>query len=343
MKFVLVGRLLSGLGSCRPINRRYIADAYSTADRTAASAQFVAVGSFGMALGPFLGAALHTTAKHSDSKYWQEENAPGWFMAGVWFIYVVFHVLFFVDPPKDDHKTTDTTSTTKPSKRSSSSGTGEMKPLLIQEESSVGQSVPIWKNGAVLVNFFIYFIEKLLMECVSSSTSILTYYYFDWPGSWSGYWLSFLCFLILPVNLLVAYLSKTYEDRQMMVVMQAITIIGCVVIMRFGDTYYIEQYLFGTLIIVVFSNMVEGPNMSLLSKTIPKSFRKGFLNVGLLATEAATMGRTVGDAFLALCGSFGIESQLNLTFGIMLVVTSFTLWVSCRYYNVLIPTEDKDL
>jgi hypothetical protein len=83
--------------------------------------------------------------------------------------------------------------------------------------------------------------------------------------------------------------------------------------------------------------------MSLLSKTIPKSFRTGFLNVGLLATEAATMGRTAGDAFLALCGSRGIESQLNMTFGIMLVATSFTLWISIRYYSVLIPTEDKNL
>jgi len=181
MLFVLLGRLMSGLGSCRPINRRYIADAYSTADRTAASAHFVAVGSFGMALGPFLGSVLHRIAENSSSPFWQVENAPGWFMAGVWFVYLIFHVLFFVDPPKEEDESPP------PPVEKKSGSQGERKPLLVgqKSESSIENRVPIWKNSAVMVNFFIYFIEKLLMECVSSSTSILTYYYFDWPGSWA--------------------------------------------------------------------------------------------------------------------------------------------------------------
>ena len=98
-----------------------------------------------------------------------------------------------------------------------------------------------------------------------------------------------------------------------------------------------------TLIVVVASNMVEGPNMSLLSKTIPKAWRKGFLNVGLLATEAATSGRTAGDAFLVICGSQGIEHQLNYTFVTMTAVTAFTIYVSYKFYDSLIPTEDKNL
>jgi Major Facilitator Superfamily len=342
MVFVLLGRLMQGLGSCRPINRRYIADAYSTAERTAASAIFVAVGSFGMALGPFLGSVLHKIAEHSTSPYWQVENAPGWFMAAVWSVYAIFHVLFFVDPPKQDDDEPK-----KSSHGAVAKASGETKPLLAGKtpttSSQEARRVPIWKNSAVMVNFFIYFIMKLLMECVSSSTSILTYYYFGWPGSWAGYWLAFLCFLVLPVNLVVAHLSKTYEDREMMMVLQAVTITGCIVIMRYGQEYYFEQYMAGTLIIVVFSNMVEGPNMSLLSKTIPKAWRKGFLNVGLLATEAATLGRTVGDIWLAVCGLPGLEHQLNLTFGSMIIATTFTLWISYRYYDSLVATEDKTL
>mmetsp|Transcript_42954 Transcript_42954/g.103842 ORF Transcript_42954/g.103842 Transcript_42954/m.103842 type:complete len:872 (+) Transcript_42954:141-2756(+) len=343
MVFVLLGRLMQGLGSCRPINRRYIADAYSTAERTAASAIFVAVGSFGMALGPFLGSLLHKIAEKSDSPYWQVENAPGWFMAVVWSVYVVFHIIFFVDPPKQDDEAPSEPATS--GKKAALSG--ESKPLLENKTlpTSVVEErrVPIWKNSAVMVNFFIYFIMKLLMECVSSSTSILTYYYFEWDGSWAGYWLAFLCFLVLPVNLVVAHLSKTYEDREMMMVMQAVTIIGCIVIMRYGDEYHLGQYMTGSLIIVVFSNMVEGPNMSLLSKTIPKAWRKGFLNVGLLATEAATLGRTVGDVWLALCGLPGLEHQLNLTLGSMIIATSFTLWISYRFYDSLVAMEDKTL
>jgi MFS family permease len=343
MILVLLGRLMQGLGSCRPINRRYIADAYSTAERTAASAIFVAVGSFGMASGPFLGSLLHSIAENSSSPYWQVENAPGFFMSAVWSVYAVFHFFFFVDPPKQDDESRNNTN----SDGKKTTEGGETKPLLHDKITASGSGevrrIPIWKNPSVMVNFFIYFIMKLLMECVSSSTSILTYYYFDWNGSWAGYWLAFLCFLVLPVNLVVAHLSKTYEDREMMIVLQAVTIVGCIIIMRFGEEYYIEQYMTGSLIIVVFSNMVEGPNMSLLSKTIPKSWRKGFLNVGLLATEAATLGRTVGDIWLALCGLPGLEHQLNLTFGSMIIATTFTLWISYRFYDSLVATEDKTL
>lgn len=165
-------------------------------------------------------------------------------MAVVWFVYVVCHVLFFVNPPKEDHASDTTRIRTQ-------KGDGEAKPLLSdQKEEQKGMEleeienrIPIWKNSAIMVNFFIYFVEKLLMECVSSSTSLMTYYYFQWPGSLAGYYLSFLCLLVLPVNLLVAYLSKTYEDREMMMVMQAVTIAGCFVILRYGGELF-SFYLF---------------------------------------------------------------------------------------------------
>lgn len=260
-----------------------------------------------------------------------------------WSAYLVFLLMWFEDPPKQqdvavvpstvDEKTTMTTVTDESamngggadshggSEDDISSSNGESRPLLLKGTSALSttassgdEDIPIWRNAGVMTNFFIYFVEKLLMECVSSSTSILTYYYFDWPGSAAGIYLAFLCLLILPVNMLVAYLSHRYEDREMMVVMQLATVFGCLVILRYGSTYTVEQYIAGSTILVIFSNMVEGPNMSLLSKTIPKSWRKGFLNVGLLATEAATLGRAVGDAYLALCGAGGLENQLNYTY-----------------------------
>jgi len=161
MKMVLLGRLLCGSGSCRPINRRYIADAYSTADRTAASAHFVAVGCFGMALGPFMGSVLHRFSATSTSPYWQVENAPGWFMAVVWSVYVVFHLLFFVDPPKEDLASDTTKTQTKQG--------GEAKPLLsyqmeeqkAKELEEIENRVPIWKNAAVMVNFFYLLCRKI--------------------------------------------------------------------------------------------------------------------------------------------------------------------------------------
>jgi uncharacterized protein YdcH (DUF465 family) len=55
LPMVLMGRFFNGFGSARSINRRYIADTFSKADRTAASADFVTSGALGMATGPAIG------------------------------------------------------------------------------------------------------------------------------------------------------------------------------------------------------------------------------------------------------------------------------------------------
>jgi len=45
-------------------------------------------------------------------------------------------------------------------------------------------------------------------------------------------------------------------------------------------------------------NALEGVIMSLLSKVVSSELAKGTFNSGLLATEAGTLGRVVGDCML---------------------------------------------
>ena len=45
-------------------------------------------------------------------------------------------------------------------------------------------------------------------------------------------------------------------------------------------------------------NALEGVIMSLLSKVVPAELAKGTFNSGLLATEAGTLGRVIGDCML---------------------------------------------
>ena len=81
LKMVLFGRLLTGFGSARVINRRYIADYYSLEDRTIGMSQFVSSSAIGMAVGPALAAALSIVAPsdvHPEDEYWWTiETAPG--------------------------------------------------------------------------------------------------------------------------------------------------------------------------------------------------------------------------------------------------------------------------
>jgi MFS family permease len=348
LTLVLVGRLLNGFGSARSINRRYIADSYSHAERTAASAAFVTAGALGMAAGPALSAVLNVAIGSGVSLWWQDENSPGWFMFGVWTIYLVMLIYYFEDPPKRMEPVI-------PSQVEvlREGVGGEKQPLLLSNGNSedtqqqpappLPTEPPLWQNIPVMITFGIYFVLKLVLECVLSSSGTLTEFYFNWSAGGSGMFLAALGASMLPANWCVAWMARSYDDRELIMMFQVMMTIGCIIIFDFRAHYPVAQYVAGSVILFLSSNALEGPNMSLLSKTIPSSWSKGFFNVGLLATEAGTLGRAVGDVFLAYCGANGAESMLNTTFAALAAISFLSLFVSYRCFDSLQPAlRNKD-
>ena len=342
MTFVLLGRLMNGFGSARSINRRYIADSFSRSERTAASAAFVTAGALGMAAGPAISTFLNVATKNAESLWWQEENAPGWFMSGAWFAYMVLLILYFEDPPRRHAPIA-----LPPMELSVAGADGEKQPLLTNGSSTQkgllhDSEPPLWKNIPVMITFLVYFVLKLILECVLSASSIITHYYFAWsPGS-SGVFLATLGALMLPANWCVARLARSYEDRELIMIFQVLMLIGCVVSFEVADRYSATQYICGSVLLFVSSNALEGPNMSLLSKTIPKSWSSGFFNIGLLATEAGTLGRVVADIFLTVVGSHGMDNLVNETFFALASISFLSLMAFYRYFDQLQPMEKDD-
>jgi hypothetical protein len=339
LTYVLVGRLLNGFGSARSINRRYVADTFSKEDRTAASAAFVTAGALGMAAGPAVASALHLTVTNPMNDYWQVENAPGWFMATVWAIYLVCMISCFEDPPRRHHAS-------DLKKRESNGGglVGEEQPLLVSrgEEVKEVKTPPLWKNIPVMMTFLIYCALKMVLESSLSSSSTLTNLYFGWSSQFVGLYLSALGLLMLPANLVVAYLSRSYDDRELILGMLGIMLAGCLVVMKYSDVYTEIQYVLGSVILFISATALEGPNMSLLSKTIPTEWSKGIFNVGLLATESGTAGRVVADIFLTFTGSRGLEKLLNLTFGSLSAIICCTIAIAAYVFDHLEPLDMDD-
>ena len=382
---VMIGRLLNGFGSARSINRRYIADTCTPRERTAASANFVTAGALGMAAGPAIASLLHIGSPDNDFRegtihehteetiiednadpfvivtdddkvlfnntrvWWTPENAPGWFMLVIWSVYLVMLWLHFEDPQKH----------VKPPKNLSTDvelakGTGEKQALLTpdkqdsnsdDEEEDKETEIPLWRNIPVMITFLVYFVLKLVLECLLSSTSTLTSYYFDWDSSVNGVYLAVLGLLMLPANLGVAFLARNYDDRELIVACQIAMLVGCCGMIQYTaskDRYTIIQYVLFSVIVFLSTNALEGPNMSLLSKTIPPSWSQGIFNVGLLATEAGTLGRAVGDLLLSVWGFGGIGSLLNTTFRSMAIYSFVSLALSTYFFDHLEPYE-KDL
>jgi len=340
LALVMIGRLLNGFGSARSINRRYIADSFSRAERTSASATFVTAGSLGMAAGPAIASLLHVVTPSSKmpggSPYWQVENAPGWFMMVMWSFFLGAMIFFFQDPPKKVQAPT-----IPPPPYPSESG--EKRPLIPKGDNGVSspKKESILRNVPVMITLFVYFVLKLLLEATLSSCATITRFYFGWDGRLAGLYLACLGLLMLPANLLVSYLARRFDDRELIIGLQAFMVAGCVGIIQYRPDYRLPQYLVASLVLFASANALEGPNMSLLSKTIPSSWSRGLFNVGMLATESGTAGRAVSDVLISIFGSKGLEYLLNFTFGSFALLSFGTFALSVSSYAKLVP-KDKD-
>ena len=353
---VMIGRLLTGFGSARSINRRYICDTFPRSERTAASAAFVTASALGMAAGPAIASILHyiTTDENDDelskTLYWQSVNAPGWFMVFLWSIFLICLAAYFEDPPKKKYET----ALKKAKSMVELTDNIEAKPLLNNHIADAEHAVsscpdtgatkepPIWRNKPVMITFLIYFVLKLILEAVLSSAAVLTEFYFDWDSGRVGWYLAILGLLVLPANAVVASLAQSYDDRELITGIQIALFVGCLCMLQFREVYHLSQYIIGTVLLVVCANALEGPNMSLLSQTIPKSWSTGIFNVGLLSTEAGTFGRAMGNVLLTLFGNDGLEHILNRAFGTFSILSFITLYITYYYYDYLEPWDVDD-
>jgi len=338
---ILVGRLLNGFGGARAINRRYIADAFSRTERTAASAAFVTASALGMAAGPALAVAANLTTPQNplDSLWWTVETAPGYIMFFLWLAYLITCWMHFKEPARKGKETHFVHSV------------NDKTPLLngaevivaVERATRPAELTPLWKNVPAMATLINCFVLKMVLECLMSSTATITTLYFHWNVTRSGGFLACLGLLMFPANMSVARLSRMYEDRDIILGTLGLMLVGTIGIISYSTSHYSRiQYMVCYIFVFVGANMLEGPNMSLLSKTLPRRWAKGTFNSGLLTTEAGTFGRVVGDVVISGVGLMGLEHVLDLTFiplSFLVAVTLLTCW---KLYPQLEETDEDD-
>jgi MFS family permease len=195
-----------------------------------------------------------------------------------------------------------------------------------------------------MTTLVIYCVLKLALESCLSSTATLTAFYFDWGAQESGVFLAVLGLLMFPANLVVAYFSRRYDDRELIMALLLILSVGAWGIVNYGrpETYSLIQYVTFAVCIFVSATALEGPNMSLLSKSIPKHWAKGLFNVGLLATEAGTLGRVIADVFITYSGLDGISYMLNRMFVSLGCIVALTVAGTYQLFSYLEPYDRDD-
>lgn len=328
----IAGRLLNGFGGARAINRRYIADNYSREERTQASALFVTASALGMAAGPALAAALDYIPDFEfGGVLVTTETAPGILMFVFWIIYLVATVFLFEEPDRESHLERSRSLVSAVENSYATEASALLGPSRSRQAPPLSS---LWRNVPVVATLVIYIVLKLCQECLLTATSTIAQFYFAWSSTDSGFYLAALGLLMFPTNVVLSWLADRYEDREMIVMSQFMMIVGIGAIVSYGH-YTVVQFVIGGVIIFISTNVLEGVNMALLSKTIPKAFAKGTFNSGLLATEAGTFGRALGDVAITVVGLPGIQYVLNWTFLPLLATSVFTVVYTIRVYPKL--------
>ncbi|PAN07572.1 hypothetical protein PAHAL_1G346800 [Panicum hallii] len=356
---LIVGRLLCGLGSARAVNRRYISDCVPLKTRLQASAGFVSASALGMACGPALAGLLQTKFRIYGLTF-NQNTLPGWVMCLAWLAYLVWLWISFKEP---GHIATENSGNTQSSdsahRVSGNLEDGLGQPLLLDakerndedvednddnEEDPEESHKPATSLAAayrlltpsVKVQLLIYFMLKFAMEILLSESSVVTTFYFNWTTSTVAIFLAVLGLTVLPVNVIVgSYVTNLFQDRQILVASEIMVLIGIVMSFSFTPHYSVPQYVTSALITFVFAEVLEGVNLSLLSRVMSSRLSRGTYNGGLLSTEAGTLARVAADMTITAAGNLGQSRLLNATLLPSLVICVSSIVATFCTYNSL--------
>ncbi|KAK4435255.1 SPX domain-containing membrane protein [Sesamum alatum] len=356
ISILLLGRVFCGLGSARAVNRRYISDCVPLKIRMQASAGFVSASALGMACGPALAGLLQTNFKLFNITF-NQDTLPGWVMAVAWLIYLVWLWISFREPA---HETEVNHAPPQSSAENDKLEKGLVQPLLASKEHEQGDDgdqecdlseeapeesrLPANSFGSayrlltpsVKVQLLIYFMLKYAMEILLSESSVITTYYFGWTTSTVSIFLACLGLTVLPVNIVVgSYISNMYEDRQILLASEIVVFLGILFSFHFIVPYSVPQYVCSGLVMFVAAEVLEGVNLSLLSRVMSSRLSRGTYNGGLLSTEAGTLARVVADATITLAGYLGQSTLLNITLMPSLIICIASIVATCCTYNSL--------
>ncbi|KAE7997187.1 hypothetical protein FH972_001842 [Carpinus fangiana] len=358
---LLIGRLFCGLGSARAVNRRYISDCVPLKLRMKASAGFVSTSALGMACGPAIASLLQMNFKIYKVTF-NEDTLPGWLMALAWLVYLMWLWISFREPPRETKENlvpqeTDAAgplvnvavenSFTQPllmkseAKQQDEDGDGECDDA---EEDSGEIHKPVTSivaayrllTPSIKVQLFVYFMLKYAMEILLAESSVITGYYFIWTTSSVAIFLACLGLTVLPINIIVGnYISNMFEERQVLLASEIMVCIGILLSFHVFIPYSVPQYVGSALITFVSAEVLEGVNLSLLSRVMSSRLSRGTYNGGLLSTEAGTLARVIADGTITLTGYLGESKLLNMTLAPALFICISSIVATCFTYNSL--------
>ena len=211
--------------------------------------------------------------------------------------------------------------------------------LLEQEQPEQDPSCTQYITIEVQLILVLYIFNKWGQELTVSSIPLLTKAAFGWTEEGAGYYMAVVGGLVLPTNILVNFFVKDLDERDMVLRLLYVSLASALFVCHTDllGPYSLLQYIAGTAVFFAALNSMEGITMALLAKLISPELAKGTFNSGLLATEAGTFGRVLGDMSITLFGTSDdavtLVNRLFLPLSfMMLAATLFVHWFYARLY-----------
>ncbi|KAJ7550770.1 hypothetical protein O6H91_07G117600 [Diphasiastrum complanatum] len=358
---LIIGRGLSGLGGARAINRRFLVDHVPAKQLTSASAAFVIASSLGMAAGPSLAGILNNLDFKFGGAPVNNVTSPGWLMGFLWITYLILVIVCFKEPSRNSENLQDNSKPADSRDIKAKNVSSDYKletPLLnksgedstsllevvavepVEKEKPMQGFLELMKELTLPVRILltIYFMLKFASEILISESSLVAQLYFDWSSAKAGLFVGGLGLTVLPICALVANnISNKYEDRVIILWSECFVGLGVIGSICYEPIfqYNIFQYMFSAILLFVSANVLEGVNMSLLSKVMSSRLSRGVFNCGFLSTEAGTLARAMADGLITLTGKAGVAYLLNLTMIPTLALVISTIFVTWTGYYSL--------
>lgn len=251
MPMAIAGRILCGFGSAEVLNRQLISACVSFDVMTKASALFVAFGASGMSIGPLIAGILDMTAGRDyrvdlplpftpvGGLVWNDVTAPGFVMAVLWAVQLIFLIFLFDEPHRintemvdaavadEDHDSEDRKTSQKVHDYGSMASSDEIsvsgKPVQCMGPGDFWREIQstwklIFSNPGLPITLLIFSYIEMADEVIISSCSMVVRRYFGWHGSAAGFFIASLGALVLPAHFVVEIASRYYSERRILLV-----------------------------------------------------------------------------------------------------------------------------
>ncbi|BDA46399.1 SPX domain-containing membrane protein At1g63010 [Coccomyxa sp. Obi] len=349
---LFLARLVTGLGSARTVNRRYIAIFVAYKDRTWASALFVSLSAVGMALGPLLALPL---SHFPDLKFagltFDHITMGGWLMNIAWLIFILFAYFGFEDPLRKRKERDELREPLLANGAAALDGmeAGMQAPKVPPPPSSLADSddeaevedegywarlAHLWSSPLVATAccIFLCYILKVVQQAYIDGLPIFTQMAYGWSNSDVGVMLGVLGLAAPLVNFTVGRLSARLPDRHITLASILVTMVGCFGLM--GGPFPMATFFVAGALLYMGTIVLEALSMSLCSKVIDERMAKGLWNAGLLSTQAGTLGRLCGNLLLSLCAKITgamTEAQIMSLAKLLYGVSGASMILSVAY------------